>query len=191
MDDGNLGRLEKAVLYFQSNSNNGKNRINNGKSFFSEKIATLGYNLRERGKISKHVAGALVSFHHATLGPGAQKELAELWGVGPAYFTKWHTTFWYALSHVYEHGPIFGTSFLVDLATGINEGNYFAAANWIAGTAQNIVRFFGSWIFNKPLPVASLVAAPMQVNYYREEIKNKINTKVTEIKQDYYDLMSE
>lgn len=174
----NPSSLEKAVLYMNNNPKNG-----NGKKTFSEKLAHVGYNLRSRGAISKHTAGAIVSFHHATLGKDAQTELEKLWEVGPGYFTKWHTTLWYALSHIYEHGPIFGTSALVNMATGLNEGNYLAIGNWAAGTLQNIIRSISSWIFKRPMGVISAVAAPMQIHYYRNEIKHATTRAYNKVKQ--------
>jgi len=171
MDSDGLGKLEKAALYLNDNHNN-KNDENHKLGYLSTKIASLGYRLREKGRISKHTAGALAAFHHAILGKQAQTELEELWEVGPGYFTKWHTTLWYGLSHVYEHAPIFGTSFLVDVVTGINEGNYLAIGNWAAGTVQNLVRFTSAFVFKRPMAVISLIAAPMQIRYYRKEIKS-------------------
>ncbi|MFH1326945.1 MAG: hypothetical protein ABIH59_02360 [archaeon] len=184
MDGEGLGRLEKAALYLNGNNGDDENGKNNNLGYFSTKVAGWGYQLRAKGKVSKHTAGAIVSFHHGCLGKKAQTELEKLWEVGPGYFTKWHTTLWYGLSYFYEHGPLLGTSFLLDFFTGISEGNYIVAGNWVAGTGQNIIRGVSSFVFKRPMGVISAVAAPMQAHHYRKQIKQAVIDKHQEILQE-------
>ncbi|MEK6917884.1 MAG: hypothetical protein AABW51_02950 [Nanoarchaeota archaeon] len=159
----NVQGLESIVV--NGNFKNGNNR-----GFFKKRtrrtVAWL-HNYRNKGPWQKRIAGVVASSYIGVLGPKEQRRYARKWGVEDAYFTKRSTTFWYGVSLLCEHLPIFTASHMLDIKADISEGNYFALANLAGSTIQNTIRAFSAFVLKKPQPVyISVVYNPLQIAHY-------------------------